>query len=370
MTSNETHEKSVAFSNSSKPRNQAFDNIIDVLCGSAAGSAGKVIEYPFDTVKVRLQSQPDHLPPRFDGPFDCFKQTFRREGMIGLYRGILSPIIGAALETSSLFFSYNTAKSFLGNHWYTSTNDLEKSASGSEPELPFHALILCGSFSGIVTSFLLTPIELVKCRMQVQMLYPVSTSSSSSPSRPSSSIQTAPISVRKLHIKSAVSSIAAKPPGLLNLIFDVYRKEGIAAFWRGQTATLLREAGGSAAWFGSYEYIKAYFRKVNNRDKNTIWENMLGGAWAGVMFNLSLFPADTIKSRMQTDALVNSSHSNTSGQATGQSGFWETGKNIYKSSGIKGLYRGCGVTVLRAAPSSAIIFVTYEKMKEAAYKLI
>jgi ornithine carrier protein len=77
----------------------------DVVCGSIAGMVGKYIEYPFDTVKVRLQSQPDGVPLRYTGPLDCFKKSLQREGFIGIYRGIPAPLVGAAVETSSLFFS-------------------------------------------------------------------------------------------------------------------------------------------------------------------------------------------------------------------------------------------------------------------------
>jgi ornithine carrier protein len=77
----------------------------DILFGSTAGVVGKFIEYPFDTVKVRLQSQPDGLSLLYKGPIDCFKQSFRQDGFFGLYRGISAPLVGAAVETSSLFFS-------------------------------------------------------------------------------------------------------------------------------------------------------------------------------------------------------------------------------------------------------------------------
>lgn len=77
----------------------------DVVCGSVAGIVGKYIEYPFDTVKVRLQSQPDHLPLRYTGPLDCFKQSLRQDGFLGIYRGISAPLVGAAVENACLFFS-------------------------------------------------------------------------------------------------------------------------------------------------------------------------------------------------------------------------------------------------------------------------
>lgn len=84
---------------------QGKEALKDIAFGSLAGVAGKYVEYPFDTVKVRLQSQPDHLPLRYTGPLDCFRQSIRQHGFLGIYRGISAPLIGAALETSSLFFS-------------------------------------------------------------------------------------------------------------------------------------------------------------------------------------------------------------------------------------------------------------------------
>ncbi|RHZ72578.1 hypothetical protein Glove_242g137 [Diversispora epigaea] len=83
---------------------------------------------------------------------------------------------------------------------------------------------------------------------------------------------------------------------------------------------------------------------------------MTAGACAGMAYNLLIFPADSIKSQIQTDEEIM--------QATGKKivrrGFFKVGRDIFKSDGIPGFYRGCGITVARAAPSSAIIFMTYE----------
>lgn len=83
----------------------------DIICGSVAGVVGKYIEYPFDTIKVRLQSQPNTTPLRYSGPLDCFKQSLQRDGFIGIYRGISAPLVGAAVETSTLFFSVSARHS-------------------------------------------------------------------------------------------------------------------------------------------------------------------------------------------------------------------------------------------------------------------
>lgn len=135
--------------------------------------------------------------------------------------------------------------------------------------------------------------------------------------------------------------------------------------------TLIREMGGSAAWFGSYEGVSAAFRKLQKERRTQpssasatdgeeslpIWQQMLAGATAGMSYNFLFYPADTIKSRMQTEDV---------GAITGgRQTFGAVGKAIWKQHGLKGLYRGCGITVGRAAPSSALIFTIYEALRKA-----
>jgi ornithine carrier protein len=90
--------------------NQSREAAKDILFGSIAGVIGKAIEYPFDTVKVRLQAQASTRPLTYSGPLDCFRQSIRQDGFWGLYRGISPPLFGAAVETSSLFFSVCSIK--------------------------------------------------------------------------------------------------------------------------------------------------------------------------------------------------------------------------------------------------------------------
>lgn len=44
-----------------------------------------MIEYPFDTVKVRLQTQPLDRP-YFNGPLHCLTVTLKQEGIRGLFK--------------------------------------------------------------------------------------------------------------------------------------------------------------------------------------------------------------------------------------------------------------------------------------------
>ncbi|PUU73003.1 mitochondrial carrier domain-containing protein [Tuber borchii] len=317
----------------------------DILFGSSAGMIGKIIEYPFDTVKVRLQSQPDDQPLRYRGPLDCFKQSLKQDGIRGLYRGISPPLVGAAAENSALFFSYNIAQNLLRKSFYPY---LDK-----EGDLPIGALVFCGAASGAFTSFILTPVELIKCKMQVQtvgiprppisIVLPSSSASSSPPFGTGTS-------TAGIHTISP-----ARLAGPITLLGEVYRVYGLKGLWHGQVGTFLRETGGSAAWFGSYEYISKTLRTWRGRSSNTAGEMMAAGAAAGVSYNFVLFPADSVKSRMQTEAI---------GMHGDKKGFAQVATGMYRASGIRGLYRGCGLTCMRSAPSSAVIFLVYESMKE------
>ncbi|MCJ1327581.1 hypothetical protein MMC10_004252 [Thelotrema lepadinum] len=299
--------------------NQQMEALKDVTFGSIAGIAGKMIEYPFDTVKVRLQSQPENVPLRYSGPLDCFKQSFQIGGLGSLYRGVSAPLFGAAVETSSLFFSYRLAQNFMSsiiNH------------KKDEP-LPLNALLLCGAASGGFTSLLLTPIELVKCQLQTE---------------PGHSL--------------------TRPKNPLSVIASVFRHHGLMGFWRGQLGTLIRETGGSAAWFGSYEGVTSFFRtrqiqhsaSIGTSDPLPILQQLLAGASAGISYNFLFYPADTIKSRMQTEEVAYSVKGR-------KPTFLEVGRALWRQQGLKGMYRGCGITVARSAPSSAFIFAIYESLR-------
>lgn len=315
-----------------KGREAIMDSVEDILFGSVAGVAGKYIEYPFDTVKVRLQSQPDHQPLRYKGPLDCFKQSIRSDGLWGLYRGISAPLVGAALETSSLFFWERVAREGL---FTIGLYQREKS-------LPLSALWLTGAISGAFTSLILTPIELVKCKIQV----PATMSS---------------------------DGMVRLAPTPMAVIRDVFRHQGCRGFWNGQLGTLIRETGGCAAWFGSKETTTLLFRRLNDKYPSLVpsspgkrseasddlsplpvWQQAVAGASAGMSYNFLFFPADTIKSRMQTAAIAETGPRPT---------FFQVGRNLYQQYGLKGLYRGCGITVARSAPSSAFIFIIFDGLK-------
>lgn len=80
-----------------------------IICGSLSGLCAKTTVYPFDLCRKRLQIQ------GFDrkvfgenfvcnGFVDCFRKTYRFEGLLGLFKG-LGPSLIKAVATGAMHFS-------------------------------------------------------------------------------------------------------------------------------------------------------------------------------------------------------------------------------------------------------------------------
>ena len=124
-----------------------------MVAGMVAGFVCKLIEYPLDTVKVQVQTQSANGPQL--SPLQMLSKTVRETGAMSLYRGLPSPLVGSMAENSVLFSSY----SFAGR------------CISKDPEnQPFGQKLVCGMFSGFCVAKVLTPVELVKCQMQVGRL--------------------------------------------------------------------------------------------------------------------------------------------------------------------------------------------------------
>jgi ornithine carrier protein len=250
-------------------------------------------------------------------------------------------------------------------------------AAAEAAPLSMAQLSIAAAAAGAVTSCVLTPIELVKCRMQVQQL-----------SNP---------------------GVAPKLlPGPLALVRDTLRTHGLRGLWLGQTGTLLRETGGGMAWFLAFEGVcraaqtrrRNAGRKAAKQDLSAP-ELMLAGACAGVGYNVVLFPvsvvrenartgqdcpplresrvsrlisaallrlkADSVKSTMQTTAELARAGAGAAADvapATARNGFVATFRDIYRRRGVRGLYAGCGVTCLRSGPSSGALGLARARERE------
>ena len=132
-----------------------------VLSGTASGITKLVVGHPFDTIKVRLQTEGSN--GRFRGPLHCLRETVRHEGLKGLYKGGTPPLVGWGVIDSIMWGSLVQYRRILQSLQSDPTAPLI---------LPFH--FIAGGMAGMTSVVAVTPIEQVKARLQVQYYDPSS----------------------------------------------------------------------------------------------------------------------------------------------------------------------------------------------------
>lgn len=283
----------------------------DLTAGTVGGAAQLIVGHPFDTIKVKLQSQPRPLPGqplKYSGAMDAVRQTLAAEGPRGLYKGMGAPLATVAAFNAVLF---------------TVRGQME-AVVRSEPGAPLsvNQQVVCGAGAGVAVSFLACPTELIKCRLQAQSAL----------------------------AGSGSAAVAIKYGGPIDVARHVVQSAGVTGLFKGLGPTLAREVPGNAVMFGVYEAIKHVL--AGGQDTSSLGRGslMLAGGLAGGSFWLSVYPTDVVKSVIQVDDYKNPKYS----------GSFDAFRKILASEGVKGLYKGFGPAMARSVPANAACFLAYE----------
>lgn len=93
--------------------NATNGNLQSFLCGGMAGVSSKIMVYPLDLAKKRLQIQGfNHarigfgVTPKYSGLIDCCIQTIRDESFFGLFKGLSPSLVKAFISTALYFYFY------------------------------------------------------------------------------------------------------------------------------------------------------------------------------------------------------------------------------------------------------------------------
>jgi hypothetical protein len=149
----------------------------------------------------------------------------------------------------------------------------------------------------------------------------------------------------------------------MDCVLKTYQEAGIAGgLFKGHMSTMYREVPGNLAWFAIYELAcdALASQLETNRDDLPVRAHMAAGAAAGVAYWAAIYPVDSVKSVLQTQM-----HPPVAGDLTTlPTNFRQALSSIYQEQGLRGLYRGFGVTALRAAPANAVLFAGYEQTQQ------
>ena len=287
--------------------------------------------HPFDTVKVRLQSQ----SAAYHTSLQCVRSIIREEGVSvcpfwkkrligsqvrGLFKGLAAPIYSIAFTNAVLFATYDSTLRILSQSY--GVENPRKMATVPQ-------LFAAGAIAGSLTALVNSPFELAKVVMQNQSPY------------------------RSTILGSRSSSYT----GSLNCMIKTYEMGGMRGLFRGLNCTLLRDAPATGVYFTVYEGLCRMGRADSNYPLSTVHHLMAGGT-AGVLSWSVTYPLDVIKTQLQSQG--GQSRDRKTGPSSHFRGTLDCARYIVRQQGYRAFTRGLPTTLLRAFPTNASTFLVYE----------
>lgn len=90
-------------------------NYIILSLGALSGTFGATVVYPINLLRTRLQAQGTYAHPyRYDGFKDVLMKTVQREGVPGLFKGLVPNLAKVAPAVSISYFMYENLKGLMG----------------------------------------------------------------------------------------------------------------------------------------------------------------------------------------------------------------------------------------------------------------
>ncbi|KAI0914712.1 mitochondrial dicarboxylate carrier protein [Ustulina deusta] len=292
-----------------------------VTAGAAAGLISRFVIAPLDVVKIRLQLQSHSLSdprshadlrgsPIYKGTIRTLRHIAQHEGIAALWKGNVPAELMYVAYASVQFTAYR------------STTMLLHRVSGEDHRLPKAAeSFISGAAAGATATAATYPLDLLRTRFAAQGNDRVYTS-------------------------------------LRRAVCEIRRDEGARGFYRGLSPGLAQIVPLMGIFFAIYEAARLPLGRLDLLP----WGS--GDATAGMLASVAaktcVFPLDLVRKRIQVQGPTRERyvHRNIPEYA----GTVRTLRKILKQETVRGLYRGLTVSLMKAAPASAVTMWTYERV--------
>lgn len=198
------------------PRNQ-------FLAGAAAGLIQSVICCPMELAKTRMQMQGtgEKSASRkiYRNSLDCLVRIYRKEGIRGINRGMVTTVIRETPGFGIYFLAYDTLTRALG--------------CDADDGYIIPKLLLAGGMSGMASWISTYPVDVIKSRLQADGV-----------------------------------GGANRYDGIMDCVRQSVRREGWRAFTRGLTSTLLRAFPVNATTFATVTLFLMHMRQEEDGVKD------------------------------------------------------------------------------------------------------
>ncbi|XP_078107588.1 calcium-binding mitochondrial carrier protein SCaMC-2-A [Sander vitreus] len=272
-----------------------------LVAGGGAGAVSRTFTAPLDRLKVMMQvygSRTNNMCI-----MSGMMQMIKEGGVKSLWRGNGVNILKIAPESALKFMAYEQIKQLICSEKET---------------LSIVERFVAGSLAGVIAQSTIYPMEVLKTRL----------------------------ALRK----------TGQYSGILNCAQQIFRKEGLAAFYKGYVPNMLGIIPYAGIDLAVYETLKnRYLQQYGTNDTNPGVVVLLAcGTVSSTCGQLASYPLALVRTRMQAQAATGGN------QQVTMSGLF---KQILQTEGPTGLYRGLAPNFLKVIPAVSISYVVYEHMK-------
>ncbi|KAG0294695.1 mitochondrial thiamine pyrophosphate transporter [Dissophora globulifera] len=262
-------------------------------------------------------------------------------------------------------------------------NAQRTSIATGTPTLSKTETVLCGAAAGVVSRFVIAPLDVVKIRLQMQtQRKDLSTLLKRGAAGTNASSATAANLQQKPKYRGMFSSMAT-----------IVREEGIRGLWKGNMAAEYLYLTYSGIQFLVYQQTKVFLNKtaeaaaqksviavtkanpgdtgtvisipgsvvatplsaVSVLTKSSAVQSFIAGANAGVVATACTYPFDLLRTRFAVQQNVKI-----------YTGLIQACRHIYRADGVRGFYRGMSPALIQIIPYMGIVFGSYDSLKRIA----
>ncbi len=296
------------------------------IAGALSGLISRIITGPLERLKILYQvnyAGKGLKPPNI---FVGLKEVYLNDGFLGLFRGNLVNLIKCTPDSAIKLYVFEKSK-----HFFSVKEKENKMKIISQK--PTIKLLFSGGLSGICSTILLFPLEVIKTR------------------------------------------ISASPNSTYNGIRDtavkLYSEGGLRIFYRGIQASLSSAVPNCGLNLTAYETLKKIFSgstSIDNAKLLTTPMLMLIGGLSAMFSSTILYPLQTIQSRMIMGNLyIKKSYQNIFFtdliKQNKKMGLISLAKHTLKTEGFKGFYKGYCPGITKIIIGNALGFSLYENIK-------
>ncbi|APA13438.1 hypothetical protein sscle_11g082080 [Sclerotinia sclerotiorum 1980 UF-70] len=280
-----------------------FSLIQNMAAGAFAGIAEHTVMYPIDAIKTRMQILNPTPSAVYNGMIQGGYRIATGEGLLSLWRGMSSVVVGAGPAHAVYFATYEAVKHLMGGNKAGVHHPLAAATSGA-----------CAT---IASDALMNPFDVIKQRMQMHN--------------------------SKVMYKS-----------MFDCARYVYRTEGLTSFYVSYPTTLSMTVPFTALQFLAYESLSTVMNPTKKYDP---WTHCTAGAIGGGFAAALTTPMDVVKTLLQTRGTARDA------ELRNVSGFVEGCRVIHRRAGLAGFFKGVKPRVITTMPSTAICWSAYEACK-------